>query len=167
MPSISPMNTQRKSISRTSSANAKWDNKNSLQKTRIRLQNDSLRDSLHSTSNHGHSKKSSHEQPKRAKKSPDILKRKPSFLKDDPEVSNLLQLLQTTNFVGEIDPVHHARYIAEPEEDEPQQMLFDLSEMQRSSNSSSGKIPMLTSYNSDEHLLSALNASKRGMELSM
>ncbi|KAL3902937.1 MAG: hypothetical protein SGILL_010638 [Bacillariaceae sp.] len=156
------MNTQRKTISRTSSANAKWDNN---KQKKIRLTNDTLRDSLHSHKDNLN-KKSSHEQPKRVKKSSDdILKRKPSFLKDDPEVSSLLQLLQTTNFVGEIDPVHHSRYIAEPEEDEPK-VLFDLTEMQqRSSSGSSTKMPTMTSYNSDEHLLSPLHASKRGLDL--
>jgi hypothetical protein len=117
--------------------------------------------SLHSAKD-ALAKKSSHEQPKRVKRSSDnILKRKTSFIKDDPEVSSLLQLLQTTHFVGKIDPVHHARYIAEPEEEEPT-LLFDLSEMRRPSSS---RIAMMASYNSDEHLLSAMNSSKRGMEL--
>jgi hypothetical protein len=90
------------------------------------------------------------------------LQHKRSSLKDDPEVANLLKLLQTTDFVGKIDPIHHSRYIAVPPEEESNftvNSLFDLSEMHHSSTS------IMTSYNSDEHLLSPMQASQRALEL--
>lgn len=156
---ISPCITLRKASSTASKANATWDNgKVPAPRTKnMRLKNDLLGVSLHSAKD-----AMMRHDDKRIKMGSltNTLNRKPSFLKDDPEVNSLLKMLQTTTFVGEIDPVHHARYMIEPEEETPgQDPLFDLTELEKTS------ISIMASYNSDEHLLSAMQASKRELSL--
>ncbi|KAG7372564.1 hypothetical protein IV203_018707 [Nitzschia inconspicua] len=150
---LSPCNFTKKS-SMESNANATWDvEKPKSQMKTLRLRNDLLGVSFHTAKDNLAS-----QEYKRSKSTGNNLNRKQSFLKDDPDVGSLLKMLQTTNFVGEIDPVHHARYIAEPEEEKEsieETGLFDLSEMEKSS------ISMLTTYNSDDQLLSTIHASKR------
>jgi hypothetical protein len=90
------------------------------------------------------------------------LQPKSSSLKDDPEVTNLLQMLQTTNFVGEIDPIYHSRYVDGPTEEEPKltvRILFDLKEVQQNSTSIKAR------HNSDEYLHSPMQTTKRGLRL--
>jgi hypothetical protein len=156
---LSPSLTTKKSNSSSSSkANATWYHGQTQPRTKnVLLKQDLLGLSLHSAT-----EALIHHEDKRVKTaSSKSRQHKPSFLKDDPEVINLLKLLQTTNFVGEIDPIHHSRYITMPEEEEPKisKFSFDFKEMQHCSTS------IMASYNSDDHLHSPMQTTKRGLRL--
>lgn len=60
------------------------------------------------------------------------------LMKNDQAIQELLGMLRTNEFAGEIDPVHHSRYMKEPEQE---------SEADRT------RARMLESHKSDGHLL--------------
>jgi hypothetical protein len=156
---LSPCITMRKSNASSSKANATWSQGLSQPRAKpMRVENDLLGLSLHSARD----ALTHHENDPVKPSSSKSLQHKKTSLKDDPEVTKLLKLLQTTDFVGKIDPIHHSRYIAVPPEEESNftvSSLFDLSEMHHSS------ISIMTNYNSDEHLHSPMQASQRALEL--
>jgi hypothetical protein len=112
---LSPHITTRKTASSSSKVNATW----RQGQTKIRPNDKLLKKDLLGLSLHSAKDALSHHENNQVKPaSSRSLPPKRSSFKDDPEVTNLLKLLQTTDFVGEIDPIHHSRYIAEPREEE-------------------------------------------------